>query len=82
MKRIESVGIFRDSERMNLSVNGNPRHKVWIEIDGDEEFFKTATDAQCGYSVENYHNGDKINFSYHITSNGSKIIDYIHESRG
>lgn len=81
MKRTHVVGIFKDYEYMNRSVYGNPREKVWVEVDGIEKCFKTASDAQCGYFIPNYKNGDKIDFDYHITKNGNRVIDYVHEIR-
>ena len=78
MSRKNTVGIFKGYEYMNCSVYGNPREKVWIECDNEVKCFKTASDAQCGYSIPNFHNGDVINFDYHLTKNGNRVIDYVH----
>lgn len=73
-------------ERINCSVYGNPRYKVAFEdSSGKVRYAKTASDASCGYSVDNYRYhtsrweelGRPIYLKYHFTKNGNCVIDYI-----
>ena len=53
-------GTLNKVERMNSSINGNPRYMVSIQ-DEDSEFNKiyvarTRPDASLGYSIDNYWN--------------------------
>ena len=75
-----------DSEALNCSQYGNPRAKLWIELaDGSHVIARTATDAACGYCVDNWRHAKArglpwVVITYHITRGGSVIVDYIHDS--
>lgn len=63
--------------RLNNSVWGNPRYLVTIKDEiGNYFYAKTASNASCGYSIDNYY-GKKTLFHYHITKAGNNIIDDI-----
>lgn len=49
-------------ERMNSSVNGNPRYRVILYTPAETFIFRTQSDSSFGYSVANYLNkwGDLI----------------------
>ena len=51
MKQITThTGILKLVERMNNSVNGNPRYKLLIT----DMIFYTAPDSMLGYEIPNY----------------------------
>lgn len=71
------IGIIINLERLNNSVYGNPRYQVTIKDESGFYFYaKTASNASCGYSIDNYY-GKKMLFHYHITKTGNNIIDVI-----
>lgn len=72
------IGTIVRLERLNNSVYGNPRYEVVIrEESGDYYFYaKTASDASCGYVIDDYLGKKKL-FHYHITKGGNNIIDDI-----
>lgn len=71
------IGTIVKLERLNNSVWGNPRYKVTIKDEAGGYFHaKTASDASCGYSIDNCY-GKKRVFHYHITKAGNNIIDDI-----
>lgn len=63
--------------RRNCSIYGNPAWTVKLDHNGEIIEGKTASDASCGYSVDNYHTGDTITVKGHYTRAGNFIIDYI-----
>ena len=67
-------------ERRNSSVYGNPAWYVCFDNGTDSVMGKTASNAQCGYTVENFRGGKLANVSYHITNSGNTIIDSISEA--
>ena len=67
-------------ERRNNSINNNPSWYVWFTNDSDSISGKTASDAKCGYTVENFKDGKNCNVTYHITRAGNMIIDKIKEA--
>ena len=66
-------------ERRNSSAYGNPSWYVCFDNGTDSVMGKTASNAQCGYTVENVRDGRACNVSYHITNSGNTIIDGISE---
>lgn len=71
------IGTIIKLERLNNSVWGNPRYSVTIKDEAGFSFYaKTASDASCGYSIDNYYGKKKL-FHYHITKAGNNIIDDI-----
>lgn len=71
------TGTIIKLERLNNSVRGNPRYWVIIKDEAGFYFYaKTASDASCGYSIDNYYGKKKL-FHYHITKAGNNIIDDI-----
>ena len=72
------IGTIIKLERLNNSVWGNPRYLVTIKDEAGFYFYaKTASDASCGYSIDNYYGKKKL-FHYHITKAGNNIIDNIY----
>lgn len=72
------IGTIIKLERLNNSVWGNPRYLVTIKDEAGFYFYaKTASDASCGYSIDNYYGKKKL-FHYHITKTGNNIIDNIY----
>lgn len=65
------------SKRRNLSIYGNPAWTLSLDYDGEIIQAKTASNAQCGYSVSNYKIGDYITIKGHYTQKGNFIVDYI-----
>lgn len=65
------------ANRKNCSIYGNPAWALLLEYDGEIIQAKTASDAQCGYSVSNYKIGDFITIKGHYTQKGNFIVDYI-----
>ncbi len=63
--------------RRNCSIYGNPAWALTLEYDNDTIEAKTASDAACGYSVNNYKDGEYITVKGHYTQAGNFIIDYI-----
>lgn len=76
MKKIKTTALIRNIEWHHNSYYGNPSYCVWFECDGDILYGKTASNAQCGYTINNFL--DKLtNITYHITKNNNIIIDYV-----
>jgi hypothetical protein len=67
------------AERLNCSINGNPRWLVRFEtMHGDRIAAKTASDASAGYMVDNWRAWDTTaTVNTHTTRAGRVIIDYI-----
>lgn len=77
MKHTEIKATLIKKTRRNCSIYGNPAWTLTLEHDGEIIEAKTASDAACGYSVNNYHTGDTITIKGHYTRTGNFIIDYI-----
>ena len=67
-------------ERRNNSVCGNPSWNVCFTNDITSIMGKTASDAKCGYTVENFSDGRYCDVTYRITRAGNMIIDKIKEA--
>ena len=67
-------------EKGNNSVNGNPSYRASFSNGSEGITGKTASDASCGYALENFIDGRGCNVTYHITRAGNTVIDYIEES--
>lgn len=78
MKKDMIIGTIVRIERLNNSNNGNPRYNVVIREDSGDYYLyaKTASDASCGYVVDEYVGKKKL-YHYHVTKKGNNIIDYI-----
>ena len=66
-------------ERLNNSVNGNPKYSVVFtgtNKNDEQETIKgkTGTDYSCGYEVTNFSNGHPVNVTYHYTNSGNCIV--------
>lgn len=72
------IGTIVRLERLNNSVYGNPRYNVVIRDESGDYYFyaKTASDASCGYVIDEYLDKKKL-FHYHVTRKGNNIIDCI-----
>ena len=89
MKNIEIKARYIRHENLNCSRWGNPRALVVFEIIGGNGAViaaKTATDAACGWSVGNWESAAAQDrpvcpISYHWTSGGNAIVDYIHDEK-
>ena len=77
MKSYTMTGILISTERRKCSIYGNPAWNLTIEYDGEYITGKTASNAQCGYSVSNHKIGDQITIKGHFTRAGNLIIDSI-----
>ena len=64
-------------ERRNNSAYGNPSWYVRFDNGTARIIGKTASNAQCGYTLTNFRDGRACNVSYHITKAGNTIIDGI-----
>ena len=63
----------------NCSAYGNPSWYVCFDNGIDSIMGKTASNAQCGYTLTNFRDGRTCNVSYHITKGGNTVIDRITE---
>lgn len=43
-------------DRLNNSVNGNPRYDVFFRTDESSDWYTTSSDAACSYDIENVYN--------------------------
>lgn len=77
MRKQTFKGILIGHERMNNSVNGNPKYYGVFENEhGDILRATTGTDVACAYSFLNKQDKSRV-IEYHITRTGNVIIDYI-----
>ena len=67
-------------ERRNNSVDGCPSYRASFSNGSEEITGKTASNAKCGYVVENFTDGRACTVTYHITKGGNVIIDKIKEA--
>ena len=67
-------------EKGNNSVYGNPSYHASFSNGSEEITGKTASDAQCGYTITNFSDGRACNVTYHITRAGNTVIDRITEA--
>lgn len=70
-------------EYRNHSYYGNPSYWVaFADSEGNYHRGYTASNAQCGYTVQNYRNsfGGEIWLEYHFTRKGTCIIDHIRDA--
>lgn len=76
MKTYRVEGKIISSNRLNNSVNGNPRWCFIIFTGTDAYKFKTATDSSVGYLFKPwcYYN---VVVDYHVTRAGNLICDGI-----
>ena len=77
MKIFKMTAKLTKATRRNCSIYGNPAWSLILEYDGETIEAKTASDAQCGYSVSNYKIGDFINIRGHYTRAGNFVVDFI-----
>ena len=66
-------------EKGNNSIYGNPSYHASFSNGSEEITGKTASDASCGYALENFRDGRACNVTYHITRAGNVIINKIEE---
>lgn len=87
MKKQKAIVKIEDLKKGNNSYYGNPSWYVYFtklkEINGHKCLVgryvaKTASNAQCGYTIDNYYN-KLAEITYHITKTGNLIIDYVSE---
>jgi hypothetical protein len=50
-------------DRRNSSVNGNPAYSLLIEIDGEQEWYKSSSDSAFCYEVTNHRTPCKVEFT-------------------
>jgi hypothetical protein len=55
-------GVIYSAERLNNSVNGNPRYRLVMDLGDDVlETYVTMSDASAGYNVQNlYARRDRV----------------------
>ena len=77
MKDFEKCKVLKVEYR-NTSYYGN--NSYWLNFLNCEGHFErgyTSPNASCGYTVQNYREGDTIFLRYHYTRGGKCIIDSI-----
>lgn len=77
MKDFEKCTVLKVEYR-NTSYYGN--NSYWLDFLNCERRFErgyTSPNASCGYTVQNYREGDTIFLKYHYTKGGKCIIDSI-----
>ena len=77
MKDFEKCKVLKVEYR-NTSYYGN--NSYWLNFLNCEGHFErgyTSPNASCGYTVQNYREGDTIFLRYHYTKGGRCIIDGI-----
>ena len=77
MKDFEKCTVLKVEYR-NTSYYGN--NSYWLNFLNCEGHFErgcTSPNASCGYTVQNYREGDAIFLRYHYTKGGKCIIDSI-----
>lgn len=63
-------------EKLNCTVNWNPRYKITGELNGSYIEMHTASDAMYVYWIKNYIVDDKIMVYFHETKT-KYIIDWV-----
>lgn len=77
MKTYRVFGKLVKTERLNNSVNGNPRWKFFLITSNDTVYeFKTQTDSFIGY-IFNPHGAFNVAVDYHVTRSGNLICEAI-----
>lgn len=76
MKTYRISGKMVSSNRLNNSINGNPRWHFLLFTDTAVYEFKTATDSLVGYLFKPYVYS-KVTIDYHITRKGNLVCDDI-----
>ena len=77
MKKLKFTGKLISYERLENSINGNPKYfGVFENENGDVLKAITASDASCAYMFLNNQNEIRT-LEYHETKAGNYIIDYI-----
>lgn len=77
MKKQTFKGKLIGYERLNNSVNGNPKYwGVFENENGNKLIGKTGTDSACAYAFLNEREKIRI-VEYHETRTGNIVIDYI-----
>lgn len=82
MKKIKIIGSIVETRHCGTSYYGNPRYEVWFkEFDTDERFYsKTAPNDSIAYAINNNCFRSKpCEITYHVTSGGAIVFDYISE---
>ena len=77
MKYYFCTGELLKATRRNCSIYGNPAWTLTLAYDGEVFECKTASNAACGYTIDNYKKGDCITVKGHYTRTGNFIIDYV-----
>lgn len=76
MKTYRISGKIVNANRLNNSINGNPRWHFYLLADGSIYEFKTKTDSLCGYLFQPNCICEAV-VDYHITVKGNLITDAI-----
>lgn len=70
------------TERLNHSVNGNPRFRLWLACgDLDLGMFVTSSDAACNYEISNYANSGAAFDAWLTRARRVEVIE-AHPSQG
>lgn len=70
-----------DCERLNNSVNGNPRYKVWVETKDKNFRMKTQSDGVVGYKFSHNMVGSAKFIHFHETKSGNYVMTDIEDSK-
>lgn len=76
MKTYRVEGKIISSNRLNNSVNDNPRWRFFLFTGTDVYKFKTATDSLAGYLFKSWRYYNVV-VDYHVTRTGNFICDGI-----
>ena len=81
MKHVELTNAkLTHYERRSNSANGNPSYNASFSNVSEDIAGKTASDAKCGYALENFRDGRACNVTYHVTRAGNTVINKIQEA--
>ena len=77
MKTIIKTLKITNIEKLNNSIYGNPKRKIYaIDENGNEYIGNTKTNGAIGYLIDYYSINRKYIFNFHYTNNGNLIFDY------
>lgn len=73
------IFIVKHIQRLNNSYYGNPRYEI-VLMDNKYNYYiaKTGSDISSAYGVGNYMLNNQYEITYHFTTKGNMIIDYIY----
>lgn len=80
MKKQMDLFIIEGLQKLNCSIYGNPKRKLFlIDSSGERCTATTQTNAACAYDLDYYSIDKQFLMIYHYTKNGAMIIEYIYK---